>query len=72
MRFELYVHGLLIGGAALFFVAALIAGNIEWTVGTTDASFWFSVLLSFILFFLAGLMWVSAAVNARQEEHYRR
>ena len=70
MKFEFYVHGLWILGAVFFFIASLIAGNIEWVEGTTAFSFWVSVLLAFVLFLVAGMCWISAAVNARQEEFH--
>lgn len=68
MKFEFYVHGLWILGAVFFFLGGLIAGNVEWVEGTTAFSFWISVLLAFVLFLVAGMCWISAAVNARQEE----
>ncbi len=68
MKFEFYVHGLWILGAVFFFLGGLIAGNIEWVEGTTTFSFWISVLLAFVLFLVAGMCWISAAVNARTEE----
>ena len=67
-RFDFYVHGLWIIGALLFFFGALIAGNVEWIEGTTEASFGISVVLSFVLFLTAGMCWISASVNARHEE----
>lgn len=68
MKFEFYVHGLWILGAVFFFLASLIAGNIEWVEGTTVFSFWIAVLLAFALFLVAGMCWISASVNARLEE----
>lgn len=68
MTFEFHVHGLWIMGAAFFFLGALISGNIEFVEGTTPFSFWISVLLAFVLYLIAGMMWISAAVNARQEQ----
>lgn len=67
-KFDFYVHGLWIIGAVLFFLGGLIAGNVEWIEGTTEASFAISVLLSFALFLTAGMCWISASVNARHEE----
>ena len=71
MRFDFYVHGLWILGSVFFFIGTLIAGNIEWVEGTTAFSFWISIILAFVLILVAGMMWVSAAVNARQEETHR-
>ena len=68
MRFDFHVHGLWILGSVLFFLASLIAGNIEWVVGTTETSFAISVILAFVLYLLAGMFWISSAVNARETE----
>ncbi|MBI2578216.1 MAG: hypothetical protein HYW26_00745 [Candidatus Aenigmarchaeota archaeon] len=63
-RFDFYVHGLWILGAVFFFIGAIIAGNLRWVEGTTEASFTLAILLSFSLFAIAGLMWISAGTNA--------
>lgn len=63
-RFDFYVHGLWILGAIFFFIGAIIAGNLRWVEGTTEASFALAILLSFSLFAIAGLMWISAGTNA--------
>ena len=68
MGFDFHVHGLWILGAVFFFAAGLMAGNLEWLEGTTPMSFGISVVLIFILFLIAGMFWISAAVNARHEE----
>jgi len=67
MPFEYHVHGLWILGAVFLFIGGLIAGNIEWVEGATPFSFVFSVLLAFVMLLVAGMCWISAAVNARQE-----
>ena len=72
MRFDFYVHGLWIIGAFFFFLAALISGNIEFVEGTTEVSFGLAILVAFALYLVAGMLWISAAVNARQEEHPNR
>ena len=66
-NFDFHVHGLWILGAVFMFLATLIAGNIEWIEGTTPFSFWISVLIAFIFFLMAGVAWISAAANLRQE-----
>jgi hypothetical protein len=68
MGFDFHVHGLWILGAAFFFVAGIMAGNLQWTLGTTEVSYAISVVLIFILFLVAAMFWISAAVNARQDE----
>ncbi len=67
-RFDFYVHGLWIIGAVLFFLGSMIAGNVEWLEGTTEASFGVSVAIAFVLFLTAGMCWISASVNARHEQ----
>ncbi len=66
MPFDLHTHGLWLLGGIFMFIAALIAGNVEWVEGTTAASFWLSVALSFVLFLIAGVCWISAAVNSKR------
>jgi hypothetical protein len=67
MPFDFHVHGLWILGAVFMFVGGMIAGNVEWVEGTTPFSYGFSALLAFVMFLVAGLCWISSAVNARQE-----
>lgn len=66
MKFDPMVHGFWILGSIFLAVSMLVFGNIEFVEGTTPFSFWFSVLLAFVLILLAGLVWISAAVNARR------
>ena len=68
MGFEFHVHGLWIIGAIAFFIGTLIAGNLEWVEGTTNASFVLSVVIAFLFILFAGALWISAAVNARTEQ----
>jgi len=67
MKFDFYVHGLWILGSVFFLFGSMIAGNIEWVEGVTETSFGVSMLIAFILFLIAGMMFISSAVNARQE-----
>ena len=67
MPFDFHIHGLWILGAVFMFIGGMIAGNIEWVEGTTPFSLGFSVLLAFVMFLVAGMLWISAAVNARHE-----
>ena len=50
------------------FAGAMIAGNIEWAEGTTAVSYGLAALVAFLLILVAGMCWISSAVNARQEE----
>ena len=68
MTFDFHVHGLWILGALFFFVAGIMAGNLHWVEGTTSVSFGISAVLIFLLFLIAAMFWISAAVNARHEE----
>ena len=68
MKFDFHVHGLWILGTVLLFVGTMIAGNIEWVEGTTEYSYLLSILLAFVLLLVAGMCWISSAVNARNEE----
>lgn len=67
-RFDWYVHGLWILGALFGFAGGMVAGNIEWAEGTNAVSYGLAALIAFLLILVAGMCWVSAAVNARQEE----
>ena len=53
-------------GSVFVFIASWIAGRVEWVYGTTPFSFWFSVLLSFILFMIGGFLWIVVAVLVSQ------
>ena len=67
MKFSFHVHGLWIIGAICLMLGAMIAGNITWVEGTTTSSYILSLLIAFILLLSAGVFWISAAVNAKQE-----
>ena len=67
MPFDFHVHGLWVLGTVALFLGVMFAGNLEWVEGTTEASFLISVILSFFLLLIAGMCWISSAVNARDE-----
>lgn len=67
MSFDFYVHGLWILGTISLFLGALIAGNVAWLEGTTVFSYSLSVVIGGLLVLFAGVCWISAAVNARNE-----
>lgn len=67
MPFDFHVHGLWILGTIALFIGVLFAGNLEWVEGTTEYSFVISVTLAFFMLLLAGMFWISAAVNAKAE-----
>jgi len=66
MKFDPMVHGFWALASVLLAVAMLIFGNIEYVEGTTQFSYWFSVVLALVLVLAGGLLWISAAVNARR------
>ena len=66
MKFEFEVHGLWLIGTLFVTLGALILGNIEWAEGTTATGFVVSFSLAFLLMLMAGMFWISAAVNARR------
>lgn len=68
MGFEFHVHGLWILGTISFLLGALMAGNLQWVESTTEISFILSVVITFLFILFAGALWISAAVNARQEQ----
>jgi hypothetical protein len=45
----------------------MIAGNLAWIEGTTTSSYVLSLVISLILLLTAGLFWISAAVNAKEQ-----
>ena len=67
MKLSFHVHGLWVLGAICLTLGSMIAGNVTWVEGTTDWSYGLSVVIAFILLLTAGIFWISAAVNAKQE-----
>lgn len=66
MKFDPMIHGFWFLGSVFLAVSVLLLGNIEFVEGTTQFSYWFTVILAFVLLLAAGLLWISAAVNARR------
>jgi len=69
MRFDFHVHGLWIIGTVLFFFGSIFA--IYWEYEPLGSTWWSNLItfvITFILFALAGMCWISSAVNAREEE----
>jgi hypothetical protein len=66
---NLHIHGLWILGTFLLFLGAITA--IYWELEPLGSTWWSNlaaIVLVFILFALAGICWISSAVNARHEE----
>lgn len=68
MKFDFYVHGLWLLSAVFMIIGSMIAGNIEWVEGTTPVSFALAIGLAFVIFLVASMLMISAAINARHEE----
>lgn len=57
--FQVYLF-LLIGSFCLL-IATLFAGNAEMVLGATEASFYSTLGISFVLIVISGIFWISAA-----------
>ena len=55
-------------GAAMLLAGTWIMGNLELTVGVSDYSYALAFLVAFILFLVAGLLWISVAVATRSKK----
>jgi len=55
----------IIGAVAMFF-ASMIAGKLDYTVGTSDLGFVVAFLISLVLFLLGGLLWISVAIAVKE------
>ncbi|GEM_PF-1483549 len=53
-------------GNIFIFIASWLAGHVEWVYGTTAFSFWFSIVLSFVLFMAGSFLWIVVAVLVSQ------
>ncbi|MBN2094934.1 MAG: hypothetical protein JW727_02705 [Candidatus Aenigmarchaeota archaeon] len=69
MKEEAQVYLFLFIGSLCLLLASLFAGNVEWALGATAASFYGTIFLSFILILVAGIFWVSAAKLLRPLRH---
>lgn len=50
---------------------SMIAGHLEKTLGVTELGYFLALLISFVLFLIGGLLWISVAIavrEAREEE----
>lgn len=41
---------------------SMIAGHLEKTIGVTELGYFLALLVSFILFLIGGLLWISVAI----------
>ncbi len=56
----------LIIGAVCLLIASIFAGNVERVLGTTEASYYGTLAIAFVLILIAGIFWVSAARNLKK------
>lgn len=52
-------------GALCIMLGSLIAGNAERALGSGDSAFFTALLIAFVLFLLAGILWISVAVGTK-------
>jgi len=52
-------------GAITIMFGAMIAGRLDRTLGVSDLSYSIALLMSFILFLLGGILWISVAVAVK-------
>jgi len=55
-------------GAVCITIASMIASNLETGLGVTRESFLFALGLSFLLYLVGGLLWISVAVAIKELE----
>jgi hypothetical protein len=53
-------------GSLSILIGAIIAGNVEKTLGTDDTSMGAAMFIAFILIMLGGLLWITVAVAAKK------
>lgn len=53
-------------GALSILLGAWIAGHLERVLGVTDASFYGTIFLAFLLILFGGLAWIAVAVGVAQ------
>jgi hypothetical protein len=71
-QFDPWTHGLWILGSVFNFLGALLAANMEVVEGATALSLGLAAVISFALILVGGLAWISAAINAREDEMLSR
>ena len=53
-------------GALAIFLASMIAGKLQVTLGTSDLGLLVAALVAFVLFLLGGLLWISVAIAVKE------
>ncbi len=54
-------------GSLMILWGSWIAGHLEWTLGTTNVSYYGSLLFAFILILLGGLCWIGVSVRVAHQ-----
>jgi membrane protein YdbS with pleckstrin-like domain len=67
MKLDFNIYGFWAIGSICLLLGSMIAGNLAWIEGTTTSSYILSLVISLILLLTAGLFWISAAVNAKEQ-----
>jgi hypothetical protein len=55
-----------VSGGVLLLLGMWILANLEMNIGVNAFSYVFALIVSLVLFLLAGLLWISVAVATRQ------
>ncbi len=55
-------------GAVCALVASMISANCEMDMGTTTSGFALALMISFVLYLVTGLLWISVAVAIKELE----
>jgi len=53
-------------GSICILLGSMIAGHLEKTLGVTDLGFGLALLISFVLFLVGGLLWISVAIAVKE------
>ena len=53
-------------GSVCITFGAMIAGHLEKTLGVSDLSFAFALMIAFVLFLVGGLLWISVATAVKE------
>ena len=53
-------------GSICILFASMIAGHLEKGLGVSDLGFTLALLISFVLFLVGGLLWISVAVAVKE------
>ncbi|MDI6798671.1 MAG: hypothetical protein QMD12_01585 [Candidatus Aenigmarchaeota archaeon] len=53
-------------GSICILLGSMISGHLEKTLGVTDVGFGLALLISFVLFLVGGLLWISVAIAVKE------